>query len=106
MHDALCLRHGWHPPHLSDDCSCGRKFSIDNSLCPIGGYLAIRCNEIQDITAKILTSVCYDVQIEPTLQPLTRETVYNSCSTTDNEARLDIAAKKWILGQYVSEDIL
>ena len=55
-------------------CSCGTKFSIEHSLsCPRGGFTIIRHNEIRDLTATILIEVCHNVNVEPTLQPITGE---------------------------------
>ena len=42
-------------------------------ICQRGG-LVIQChNEIRDLQAELLDMVCYDVQVEPTLQPITGE---------------------------------
>ena len=32
--DALCLRYGWTPPHLSAHCVCGSTFSTENATTP------------------------------------------------------------------------
>lgn len=99
--DALCLRYGWRPPHLCDECPCGKQFSVDHALsCPTGGYPTIRHNEIRDVTAHFLGNVCHDVQIEPKLQPLNGETFSKRCGTTDDEARLDIAANGFWGGRF------
>ena len=37
---------------------------------PCGGFPSIRHNEVRDLTAGLLSEVCYDVGIEPALQPL------------------------------------
>ena len=56
-------------------CSCRSKFSVEHALsCKKGAFPIIRHNEIRDFTAKLLTEVCRDVIIEPTLQPITSET--------------------------------
>ncbi len=45
-------------------------------ICPKGSFPIIRHNEVRDITADLLTKICHDVEIEPTLQPLTGERSY------------------------------
>ena len=99
--DALCLRYGWQPPKLPDRCPCGASFTIDHSLsCPTGGYPTIRHNEVRDLFSEMLQEVCYDVQREPILQPLTGEILTKKTSTTDDEARLDITANGFWGGQF------
>jgi len=47
--DALCLRYGWRPPHLSSHCVCGEKFTVGHALnCPRGGYPSIRVRSVND----------------------------------------------------------
>ena len=53
---------------------------------------SIRHNSIRDITAKLLTEVCPNVGIEPTLQPLNGQ-VFNR--RTADDARLDIKAQNF-----------
>ena len=99
--DALCLRYGWQPPRLPDRCPCGASFTIDHSLsCPTGGYPTIRHNEVRDLFSEMLQEVCYDVQREPILQPLTGEILTKKTSTTDDEARLDITANGFWGGRF------
>ena len=60
--------------------------------CERGGFLFIRHNELQDITAEILTEVCSDVMKEPPLQPLSGECFNYHSANIKNNARADIAA--------------
>ena len=39
-----------------------------------------------------MREVCYDVEIEPKLQPLEGESFFHKTTTTEDEARLDIKA--------------
>ncbi len=72
--DALCLRFGWSPARLDTHCPCGQTFSISHAFsCPKGAMPPIRHNGIRDITAQLLTEVCLNVGVEPTLQPLSVE---------------------------------
>ena len=60
--------------------------------CPRGGFPSLRHNKIRDLTARLLTEVCTDIQTEPELQEITTEVVSGRCANTTNGARLDIAA--------------
>ena len=65
---------------------------------PFGGFPMI--NEVQDLTASLLTEVCHNVVTEPSLQPVTSETFSLASVNTTNDARLDIKAKGfWSRGQ-------
>ena len=69
--DAICLRYGWIPDNLSEKFTCGETFSVNHALsCPTGGFPTIRHNELRDMFAGLLSDVCHDVVIEPSLQPL------------------------------------
>ena len=49
-------------------CNCGAQFSVDHAMvCHMGGFPTIRHNELRDITATLLTEVCHNVTIKPTL---------------------------------------
>ena len=81
FHDALAIRYNWPPQHAPSFCTCGTKFLLEHSLsCPKGGFPSIRHNEIKDLTANLLTEVCSDVCIEPSLQPLSGETLQGASS--------------------------
>ena len=72
--DALCLHFGWQPSSLPLVCICGKPFTVEHALrCSCGGYTSIRHNELQDITATLLTEVSNNVGIEPVLQKLSGE---------------------------------
>lgn len=69
--DALRLRYDWPIPYSPSVCVCGCSFTVDHAMiCPRGGLIIQRHNEIRDLEAELLDMVCYDVAIEPTLQPL------------------------------------
>ena len=91
--DALCLRYGWHPPLLPTTCVCNKSFTVEHALsCPRGGYPILRHNELRDITAQFLDKICPNVIVEPTLQPLSGESLSYRTSNTEDGARLDVAA--------------
>jgi len=52
-------------PYTPSHCACGLSFSIDHALsCVKRGFPSICYNEVRDLTAKLLTEVCHDVQVE------------------------------------------
>ena len=49
-------------------------FTVDHAMICQRGVLVIqRHNEIRDLQAELLDTVCYDVQLAPALQPITGE---------------------------------
>ena len=92
--DALCLRYGWPPPLTPSLCVCNKRFTLEHTLsCPHGGFPSIHHNEIRNITAHLMSEVCHKEGIEPTLQPLSGETMsYQTANSTDG-ARLDVKAQ-------------
>ena len=91
--DALCLRFGWSLPRLPSTCICGKSFIVEHALNrPMGGLQTHRHNEIRDLTTDMLKEVCHNVSVEPSLQPLRGEHFENRSTSTDEGARLDIAA--------------
>ena len=99
--DALALRYGWQPSNTPTQCACGSHFTVEHSLsCPKGGFPTIRHNEIRDTIANLMTEVCNDVCIEPHLQPSTGETFSGASATTEDGARLDIAANGFWGSRY------
>ena len=99
--DALALRYGWQPSNTPTQCACGSHFTVEHSLsCPKGGFPTIRHNEIRDTIANLMTEVCNDVCIEPHLQPITGETFSGASATTEDGARLNIAANGFWGSRY------
>ena len=88
--DALRLRYDWPIPDSPSVCVCGCSFTVDHAMiCQRGGLIIQRHNEIRDLEAELLDMVCYDVAIEPTLQPLAGEEL-NRRANTAPDARLDV----------------
>lgn len=69
--DGIRLQYGWSIANLPIVCPCGSKFSIKHMSCKKRGFSSIRHNDLIDLTAKILSEVCKDTEIEPKLTPLT-----------------------------------
>lgn len=91
--DALKLRYNWEFTDIPNRCVCGDIFDINHAMtCRNGGFVIQRHNEIRDLEAALLGTVCKDVQTEPPLQQITGE-VLNNGANTSRDARLDIMAR-------------
>ena len=91
--DAVKLRYDWPIPECPSICVWGANFSVDHAMvCKRVGFVIQRHNEIRDLEAELLEMVCSDVQIEPSLQPVTGETL-NKGANKENGARLDVHAR-------------
>ena len=92
--DALHLRYDWKLENIPSHCVCGAMFSPDHAMiCKHGGLTFIHHNDLRNITAEWLSKVCYDVAIEPPLQPLTGESIEPRSANRQDEARADIHAR-------------
>ena len=101
MHDAIALCYSWAPLNVPSNCVCGAPFEVDHLLsCSRRGFPSLRHNEVGDLTDKLLTEVCNDVQIEPDLQEITTETMTKRTANTAVGARLDIAASGFWGGRH------
>ena len=80
---------------------------LDHALsCKKGGFISLRHNQIRDLTANLLKTICHDVLIEPTLQQLTGESLHERTANITDDVRLDIAVRGfWISGQRAFFDI-
>ena len=69
----------------SDGCkwiSSGVRFTVDHAMiCKRGGFIIQRYNELRDLEAELLKMVCYDVEVEPGLQPVTGEELNRGART-------------------------
>ncbi len=82
-------------------CACGSNFTVEHVLsCPRGGFPSIRHNEIRDLTATLLTEVCNEVTVEPSLQEVTNESMMMRSAITTEGPRLDVAANGFWGGRY------
>ena len=91
--DAVMIRYMWEVKRLPSKCVCGQGFSVPHAMtCTNGGYIHRRHDKIRDLFAELIDEVATEVQTEPPLQPLSGE-VLPSGANTEDEARLDIAAR-------------
>lgn len=99
FHDALALRYGWLPNNMPSTGDCGKHFTVEHALSHgKGGFPSIRHNKIRDITATLLTEVCYDVCMEPDLQPVSTK------SSLSQLTRQHFIQQS--LGRKIPEDLL
>ena len=105
--DSISLRYGWEISKLPATCPCGSRFDILHSMgYKKGGFATIRHNDLRDLTAKILSEVCCDTEIEPKLAPLSGEDLSHRTANRSNEARLDVRARgSWERGQQAFFDL-
>ena len=92
--DSVRLHYGWEIANLPTFSPCGSKFDIQHGMSfKKGGFLSIRHNDLRDLTARILSEVCKDTEIESKLLPLSGENLNGRTTNGSNEARLDIGAR-------------
>ena len=91
--DAVALTYNFTIKGIASHCACGAKNSLDHALvCKLGGYTIMRHNELRNTEADLLREVCRDMQIEPSLLPLTGQQ-FNRSANHEDMARLDDSAQ-------------
>ena len=105
--DALCLRYNMRLQNLPSRCPCGDPFNQTHALnCHKGGFVNARHDKIRDFEAKMLNSVCNDVETEPHLQTVINKQNYPRTAILNDEARLDVRARGfWRDGQNSFFDV-
>ena len=94
--DAFKLRYDWEIPDKPMICAYGVQFSLDHAMvCQRGGFIIQRHNEIRDLEIEMQRMVCYEVEVEPVLQEVTRETL-NHVANKAPDACLDIRARGFL----------
>ena len=93
FHDALRIRYGLRLDNLPSTCVCGTKFDIAHALqCKKGGFISQRHDDIKNMLAVCLGSICKNVTVEPDLIPVSNETFRFKSANVEKDARLDIKA--------------
>ena len=105
--DAMYIRYNIPIDKLPSHCTCGTTFTVEHAMsCKTGGFIAIRHNDIRDLTAKLLSEVGKDVKVEPSLEPLSGEVFDQKSANTTDEARVDISVRGfWVRGQKAYCDV-
>ena len=92
--DALALPYGWRPANMATTCVCGHSNDVQHALnCKVGGLPIHRHNNIRDLTASLISEVCPNTEIEPSLQPLTGERRERRSANSRDDSRLDIRCR-------------
>ena len=74
--DAIKLWYEWEITDTPMICAYDVQFSVDHAMvCQRGGFIIQRHNELRDLETEMLRMVCYDVEVEPVLQEVIRETL-------------------------------
>ena len=77
----------------TEDERCGDIFEVDHAMiCKRGGFVIQRYNELRDLEAELLSTVCNYVQVEPVLQQITGETLSRGANRA-LDAHLDVRAR-------------
>ena len=105
--DCIRLRYNIDLGRLPSHCACGKVFDVNHALnCHRGGYIIIRHNAVRDFLAGLVTTVCSDVEVEPSLQPLEGEEFAKATTLTGDQARPDIRARGFFrAGQHAFFDV-
>ena len=89
--DTLAMRYGWRPTGMPSLCACSKANEVERTLsCCKGGHVIRQHNEIRDVTASLLGEVTQNVEIEPSLQPLTGEVLRGRGGSMEDAARVDV----------------
>ena len=72
-----------------------------------GGFVTLRNNKVRDVTARLLSEVCKDVELEPSLLTLNgKEQTMSNAAKKNDEVRLDLCARSfWVSGQKAFIDV-
>ena len=72
-------------------CVCGHELTTSHALsCPSGGYPTACHNEVRDVIADAMRSVCRDVETEPELLPFDNEDLAGRTTSRSLDARVDL----------------
>ena len=92
--DAVKLRYDWPIDDIPSTCACREVFTVDHSMiCKLGGFIIQRHNELSNLEAELLSTVCSDVETEPVLLDVSGEQFKSRGSNKAQDARLDIHAR-------------
>ena len=94
--DLVKLRYGWPLSRLPTQCICGAQYDMQHTLsCKKVGFITFKRNHIGNLNAELLSQVTKNVKIEPVLQSLTSEIFEQRTANTNDDAPLDIRAKRF-----------
>ena len=92
--DALALRYNKSIPNLPSQCPCGKSFNPTHAMvCKTGGFIHDRHDNVKNLEASLLSRVCKDVAVEPSLLPVTGEEFVLRSANIEDDSRLDVKAR-------------
>ena len=101
FHDYVHLRYCWPLANLPPTCPCGSRFTVDHAqICKLSGFIHMRHDDPTRFLAKCMKEVHNDVELEPSLQPLTGETLHHQTANTEPDARADIRVHARFLDRW------
>ena len=105
--DALCLRYDIKLKSLPAKCVCMADFDLNHALnCHRGGFVNVRHDSLKNFTGALIEKVCHDVEVEPHLEPVPENMIFNRTTNRSDDARADIRARGfWRPGQNSFFDI-
>ena len=101
------IRYGLKFKRISRHCACCNTFNLQHAIqCPKGEFVSLHHNHIRNAAAKLITEVFKDVCVEPQLQPLSGETLFEKTANKSEPARVDVSARGfWLTGQVEFFDV-
>ena len=93
--------------NLPTSCPCCCKFDIQHSMsCKKSGFICIRHNDLQHLTANMLSEACQDTKTETKLTTLCGEELQDRTSNNLNKASVEIRTEGfWERGQQAFYDL-
>ena len=94
FHDHIHLRYGWPLDRLPPNCPCGERFTVDHAqICKLSGFIHMRHDDVTDFIASCMKEIHNDVEVEPTLLPITGESFHHRSANCEPDARADIRVR-------------
>ena len=89
--DVIKRRYDWPVDDIPATCVCSEASTVDHAMiCKRGGFAIQRHNELRDLEAELLSTVCS--KVEPVLQDINGEQLNRGANIT-RDARLNIHAR-------------
>ena len=82
-------------------------FDLNHALnCHRGGFVNVQHDSLKNFTGALIEKVCHAVEIEPHLEPVPENMIFNRTTNRGDDARADIRARSfWRPGQNSFFDI-
>ena len=100
--DSISLRYEWEISKLPTIIHVEANLIYNIVWVAKKGFITIRHNDLRDLTAKIISEVCYNTEVEPKLIPLRGEDLSYQTANRSNKTRLDVRARGFWERQWSS----